>query len=539
MSSKTTNDIPKSRTHLFASNAMIIQNIIDSIRQNLWFSCLLACITLFLSCTGGKAPHKASVTQQETDSLAELMYQYYDEADFANVVKLGKDVLQRYEALGDSTSMSDIIGTMCIAYLRVGNIEEGLRMSQRAIEIDSILGEPELLSSDYNTIAGLYLSEDKAQEAEPFILKAIDYEMKTPGQPHLSNRCGIAAEIYCKMHQPEKARTFALKGLQIAEEHGDSAQMGTRLSQLGDTYMALGEMELAEETFLRCSRILEATRSAVSLAIVYRQLGNIYEDRHDIPQAITYYERSADLARQMQYTMLLCQCTQAIGELSAGDHPDRSVQMLMESRALADTLHSQKVEEMMAEFATKFDLKEKQLTIEQQAAELKIHRIITTTAVSFAIVSVIIIVIIIIAIRLRRKGEALEIRLSEKVVQEALHQEPALNQSDREFLAHLAEYVEQHLGQSNLSSTTIASDFCLSPRQFSRRVKTLTGVDTTHYIRASRIASARQLLTETELSIQEIYLRCGFESANYFSRIFRSDVGLSPTEYRQKNTQTT
>ena len=237
----------------------------------------------------------------------------------------------------------------------------------------------------------------------------------------------------------------------------------------------------------------------------------------------------------MQYNMLLCQCTQAIGELTAGEHPDRSVQMLMESRALADTLHSHKVEELMADFATKFDLKEKQHTIDEQAAELRTHRIITLASASIAVLAIIVIAIAIITVRLRRKGEQLEVRLSEKVVQEALHQEPEMSQADREFLAHLAGYVEQHLGESDLSSTTIAGEFCLSPRQFSRRVKALTGVDTTHYIRASRIARSRHLLLHTELPIQEIYLQCGFESANYFSRIFRSDVGVSPTEYRKKS----
>ena len=184
---------------------MKTRNIPDFIVQIPLLCTVLVCLSLFVSCSGDKAPRETSATQQEADSLADVMYQYYDEADFTSVVKLGEDLLQRYEALRDTTSMSDIMATMCIAYQRVGNIEEGLRMSQRAIEIDSILGDPELLSGDYNTVAGLYLSEDKAHEAEPFILKAIDFELKTPDRPRLSNRYGIATEIYCKIHQPERA----------------------------------------------------------------------------------------------------------------------------------------------------------------------------------------------------------------------------------------------------------------------------------------------------------------------------------------------
>lgn len=496
---------------------------------------LVACLIMITSCATGGRGEKKSDGQLEADSLVDLLYNRYDAFDFAGAVAVGEDALLHCEALGDTSTMSDIMATMCISYLRVGDIAKGLELSARAIEIDSILGDPELLSGDYNTVAGLYLAEDKAQEAEPFILKAIEYELKTPDRPCLSNRYGIASEIYCKIHQPEKALDFAQKGLAIAEQQGDSAQMGTRLSQLGDAYMASAMMHEAEETFLRCAEILKATQSAVSLAIVYRQLGNIYEERKQIPLAISYYEKSANLARQLKYSMLLCQCTQAIGELTAGDHPNYSVQMLMESRALADTLHSQNVEKLMADFATKFDLKEKQHTIEEQAAELRMHRFVTSLLFIALVVALGIIALVYYLRRLRREGEALEVRLSEKVVQELSHQEekPVMSQADRVFIERLAQYVDQHLSDTELSSTTMAEAFCLSPRQFARRVKTLTGVDTTHYIRASRILLARQLLTRTDKSIMEICLQCGFDDANYFSRTFRSDVGVSPTEYRK------
>lgn len=497
--------------------------------------CALASILTLSGCLGTEASKDKDTIKTEADSITDKLYEAYDAFDFDQAVTLGKEALQLYETLGDTASMSDIMGTMCIAYQRLGNVAEGLKMSQRVIEIDSILGESEYLSSDYNTVAGLYLSEDKAAEAEPFILKAIEYELKTDKQSHLSNRYGIASEIYCKMHKPDTALDYAQKGLAIAEEANDSAQIGARLSQLGDAYMALNKMEDAKQTFLRCADILKATQSAVSLAITYRQLGNIYEDRKQIPEAIAYYEKSADLARKTQYSMLLCQCTQAIGELTAGESPNYSVQMLKESRALADTLHSKKVDELMAGFAAKFDLKEKQHTIEEQAAELKMHRIILGVEITLALMSLLILGLWFYMKRLRRKHDEMEARLSEKVVQETQHHEPEISEADKEFINKLAKYVEANLGDSNLSSTTIADAFCISPRQFSRRVKQLTGIDTTHYIRASRIMRARTLLTQTDLQMQEICYQCGFESANYFSRTFRADVGISPTEYRKKH----
>lgn len=495
---------------------------------------LMAANMVLTACSGAKDDTQQRADRQVADSLTDHMYELYDNFDFAGTIEVGLDALHQYKALNNLEAQSDVMATLCVAYLRLGRVSEGLEMSKHAIEVDSILNDAELLSSDYNTIASLYLSEDKPAQAEPFILKAIEYELQTSDHQHLSNRYGIASEIYCKAHKPELALDYAQKGLAIAEEQGDSAQMGTRLSQLGDAYLALGRMEDAEQTFKRCVEILRATQSAISLAITYRQLGNIYENANKKAEAITYYEKASALARQTHYNMLLCQCTQAIGEISADDNPTYAVEMLKESRALADTLHSKKVEELMADYATKFNLSEKQHTIDEQAAKLKIHRIATCILVVATVVALLLLALMFYTRNLRRRGEELEVRLSEKVVQETQHHEPEMNNADREFLNRLAEHVEKHLAESDLSSTTIAEAFCLSPRQFSRRVKQLTSVDTTHYIRASRIVRARKLLTQTDLPIQDIYIQCGFESANYFARIFRSDVGLSPTEYRKK-----
>jgi transcriptional regulator GlxA family with amidase domain len=50
----------------------------------------------------------------------------------------------------------------------------------------------------------------------------------------------------------------------------------------------------------------------------------------------------------------------------------------------------------------------------------------------------------------------------------------------------------------------------------------------------ARQARAKNLLVTTDLSMDEIAERCGYSSANYFSLIFKKNVGLSPLNYRKK-----
>lgn len=536
----------------------------------LTFYTLLTLSLLFAGCKGttekGDTP---SPQQVEADSLADIMYGHFDAGEYADCVEWGPKVADHYMALGDSAAVSDVYGTMGIAYLRLGNMTSAMHAVEQGIHIDSLLGDPELLSSNFNTLAGIYLADGQLDQAKVFEERALEYEKQTPDSPNLSNRYGIASEIYARSGEGDKAVEMATKGLDVARQRGDSAQIGTRLSQLGDAYMAAARYAEAERTYLACDSLLTALiaqeggagPSLVNMAVNLKQLGNVYERQNRIPEAISYYERSTELARQLGYKMLLSQTTQALGELYPASRATEAIAFLRESRALADTLHNHHEEEMMTGFAAQYELKDKAFTIERQAASIRAHRraLIVGGVVSLLVVAALGLYIYL--LRLHRRHEIMTMRYSEKVVKEgreaagkreeqkdvrakdettkadATKADNAVtghSAEDEAFTARLAEYVEAHLSDASLSVNAIADEFCVSPRQFARRMKEVTGIDTTHYIRAARIMRARRLLATTDLPMQDIAFQCGFETPNYFSRVFRQSVGQSPSEYRKE-----
>lgn len=500
---------------------------------------LSACCCIGCRNTPSQGDSSSSPQQVEADSVADVMYGHFDAGDYAQCVEWGPKVIDRYMALGDSASVSDVYGTMGIAYLRLGNMTSAMQAVEQGLHIDSLLGDPELLSSNFNTLAGIYLADGQLDRAKVFVERALLYERQTPDSANLSNRYGIASEIYARAAEGDKAVDFARRGLAIARERGDSAKIGTRLSQLGDACMAAQRYAEAERAYLACDSLLtvlmerDGGASIVNMAINLKQLGNVYERQQRIPEAIRYYERSTELARKIGYKMLLSQTTQALGELYGPSRPAEAIAFLRESRALADTLHNHHEEEMMTGFAAQYELKDKEFTIERQAASIRAHRraLVVGGVVSLLVVAALGLYIYL--LRLRRRHELLTERYSEKVVEESSQSKVARSPEDEAFISRLAEYVEAHLADASLSVNALAEEFCISPRQFARRMKEVTGIDTTHYIRAARVMRARHLLTTTDLPMQEIAYQCGFETANYFSRVFRLAVGQSPTEFRK------
>ena len=75
---------------------------------------------------------------------------------------------------------------------------------------------------------------------------------------------------------------------------------------------------------------------------------------------------------------------------------------------------------------------------------------------------------------------------------------------------------------------------CLSPSYLTKIFKDSFKVTPIQYLINYRIERACHMLLQEDLSIEDIALKNGFNSANYFSRIFKQVVGISPKKYRHE-----
>ncbi|MCQ2196614.1 MAG: response regulator [Bacteroidaceae bacterium] len=108
-----------------------------------------------------------------------------------------------------------------------------------------------------------------------------------------------------------------------------------------------------------------------------------------------------------------------------------------------------------------------------------------------------------------------------------------LESEEKSFFTLINETIETHISEPTLSSSVLADKVCMSRSQLNRKIKNLTGDDTSHYIRNRRMMLACHLLVTTTQPIGNIETQCGFDTPGYFSRTFKSMYGTTPTEYRR------
>ncbi|MBR3894005.1 MAG: PocR ligand-binding domain-containing protein [Clostridia bacterium] len=107
-----------------------------------------------------------------------------------------------------------------------------------------------------------------------------------------------------------------------------------------------------------------------------------------------------------------------------------------------------------------------------------------------------------------------------------------IQKTDDTLFYRAKKYISEHISEPILPQD-ICKQIGISPNTLYKIVKKNEGVHPTAFIRRQKIEKAKRLLEKSNVSIATVADETGFSDANYFIRVFKSEVGLSPLRYRK------
>ena len=108
------------------------------------------------------------------------------------------------------------------------------------------------------------------------------------------------------------------------------------------------------------------------------------------------------------------------------------------------------------------------------------------------------------------------------------------NAASSKQVADAIDYIYVHL-MDRITINDLAAAICVSPAHLSRIFKQETGISVSEYIRQRKIDMAKNLLRFSTYDFAGIAAMLSYSSQSHFIQHFRSQVGMTPKAYRDKN----
>lgn len=105
--------------------------------------------------------------------------------------------------------------------------------------------------------------------------------------------------------------------------------------------------------------------------------------------------------------------------------------------------------------------------------------------------------------------------------------------SNLKYLQTITDIIYAEMQNPALNSTFLAEKMAVSISQLNRKLNGITGQSTVSYILKVKLVKAKKMLQDSSNSVADVADICGFYDANYFSRVFKKEFGMSPTQFQK------
>jgi YesN/AraC family two-component response regulator len=103
--------------------------------------------------------------------------------------------------------------------------------------------------------------------------------------------------------------------------------------------------------------------------------------------------------------------------------------------------------------------------------------------------------------------------------------------NDEALMERIMKVVNQHLDDSDFNVEMLTKEVGISRAQLHRKMKEMTGLPVSEFIRNIRLEQAVRLLEEQKINVTQVAYTVGFSNLAHFSTVFRKQFGVSPSEY--------
>ena len=111
---------------------------------------------------------------------------------------------------------------------------------------------------------------------------------------------------------------------------------------------------------------------------------------------------------------------------------------------------------------------------------------------------------------------------------------PQIIEADQVMMEKLMKFLEERIGDENLRIEEMAEAVSMGRTVFYGKIKAIVGMSPSDFLRSLRMQRAEELIVKSKMNFSQIAFSVGFSDPKYFTKCFKKETGMTPSEYRQK-----
>lgn len=275
-----------------------------------------------------------------------------------------------------------------VAYVRLGDYAKAIEYAQKDYQIGEQLNDDKLRSTALNTLAATHCYTRHLDKALEYSNRAIDIERKGTNDKALAVRLGVKSEILLLMDRPEEALEAISEAIDIDSRANRIGKVGVRLSQKADILAHEQQWQESRTTCLEALKIFEQTNNTLDKIITLKQLGGCEIQLKLYESAEKHLLEGERLCRETGFRPQQWRIQQHLSELyKQTGRLDKAIDCLERSTALKDSLSEERQQQLIGEYQTRFEVKEKDQELEMQRNKTRSRSIFATTFAVLALLA--------------------------------------------------------------------------------------------------------------------------------------------------------
>lgn len=504
-------------------------------------------------------------THQESEAVAkanEKISQLREQGEtarknsrFDQSIKLHTEEFKLAESIHDTISMVKALNNIGTNYRRLGILDEATRYHHDALLLimklanqeDETVKKNRLIS--LNGLGNIFLSMGDLVQADSI------FRLTLNGERELGNILGQAINLANigtakeRMGQTDSAIIYYRHSLALNKQVRSTLGEALCFSHFANIHEQQGKYDEAIEEYRHAYEVISDSpddwhklEACVNVAKLYIRQGDFKRAQEFLKNGDATARRIHSLEHRSKIHRLYYQLYEKQGNIRA------ALDNYILSSELKDSLMDMKKLNQIQNMRLSLE-REEYLGMLNQANkrymdERSVRRITTTVLIIIIIMAIAIIATLWYTLRERNNTQRIlrQMNKSREDFFANIAIDPAdlksadkiISDNDRQFIGRFTDAVYSQLSKGKADVESVASQLSLSSSQLNRRIQEITGQSTSTYITQIRLSKAKRMLrADVNTPIGDIATKCGFDDVAQFTRFFKQQTNITPTDYRK------